>query len=131
MRLVILLQIGLADVGPGQLLVELLVDQLLDHRALDLLADGGTVRKAEPLRFLRQQLVLDHVVEELLLALQRVVAGAEEGAGLVETLFQFVGGDGLAAYAGDHRAGLALAVAAGDVAAGEDDDQGGERSGDE
>jgi len=113
-RVVVALQLAVRDVVAGKLFVELLLDQLLDHRALDLLADGGRLVEALPLGFLGEQLVADEALEELLLALDRVVAGAQEGARLVEALLELVGRDGIIADLGDDGAVLAVALASGD-----------------
>ena len=109
------LQLGLGDVGAGELLVELVLDQLLDHGPLHLVFDGGALVEPLALSLLGEQLVADQVLEELPLAVERVVARAQERAGLVEPVLELRGGDDLVAHLGDDGSGLRrAALVAGD-----------------
>src|SRR6266446_2217608 len=123
-RLVELLQLLLRNVDPRQLGVELVLDQLLDHRPLHLLADSRALVVALADRLLREQLVADHVLQELLLALERAVAGAQEGTGLVQPLADLVGGDDLIAHPGDGGARLLALLAGGGGGEGDAQDAG-------
>jgi len=57
-----------------------------------------------------------NVLQELLLALERAVAGAQEGTGLVQPLADLVGGDDLIAHLGDGGTRLVALLAAGAAA---------------
>src|SRR5439155_5972182 len=92
-RLVEFLQLLVGNVGAGELRIELVLDQLLDHRSLHLVAHGRALVVALPDRLLGEQLVADQVLEELLLPLDRAVARAKEGTGFVQPLPDFFGSD--------------------------------------
>src|SRR5207237_6348983 len=104
-RVVELLQLLLGDVGAGELRVELVLDELLDHRPFRLLAHRRALVVSLPAGLLREQLVADHVLEEFLLALDRVVARPQEGAGLVESLANLLDADPLVADFRNDRSG--------------------------
>src|SRR5207244_1520159 len=99
------LQLAVGDVRAAHLLVELLLDQLLDHRPLGRVAHRGRLVEAFALRLLREKLVADERLEELLLAIERAVAGPQGRALLVDAPLELVRGHPLVADVGGGRAG--------------------------
>ena len=103
---VVLLQLGLGQLLGGARVLEGPLDQLLDHDLPERQLHLGVLVEPLPLRLLGQHLEADQVVEELLLPLQRRVAGADEGRLLIEAGLELIGGDGDVLAGGDGRAGL-------------------------
>ena len=76
-RVVVRLHLGVGDGVRGDLRVELVAHQLLDHHLLHRADDFGILVEAAAIRFLREHLEADERVEELLLLLERRVARAD------------------------------------------------------
>src|SRR6266496_324979 len=118
---VVLLHVGLGDAGRGALVLEEALVVLRDHHLLHREEDVGVVREAFLLGRLREQLEPQHVVEELLLAVEVLEARADHGRLLVEARLELVRRHGDAAALGDDGALLAGGLAAGE---GGDEDRG-------
>ena len=107
-RLIERVEVRIRDVRARRLLVELLTDQLLDHGALERIAHRRRLVETLPLRLLREQLVPHQRFEQLLLPLDRVVAGAQERALLVHPPLELVRRDHLVADVRDHGTAMPL-----------------------
>jgi hypothetical protein len=83
-----LLHLRLGDVLGFDPRLELLLHELLDHHLLHGADDLGVLVEAALPGLLGQDLEADQVVQELLLALERGVAGADVGRLLVDALLE-------------------------------------------
>src|SRR6266568_3727664 len=118
--LVVLRGVRLGHVRAGvRIRLELLLDELLHHDLAQRRADVRILVEPLALGLGGEHLLLDEVVEELLLPLERRVARPDEGRLLVEPALELVGGDEDAVALGDGHArllaaGLGLAGRGGD-----------------